>query len=415
MRRARHEHATGASGRALVATGAVCGVAWAAALRGWMIQMAGYESVFHWYRTFALVLVPGLVVGALIGWAEHRRRIGGSRTRWLILSPCLFLVALTDPAIFKTLLTDGTGGGAIGVVLFGLAGGYALSGRGQTRWRRLCGVIAVFGVLLMLTMAGDTAPLGDPRGTWIGVYASSLLATLCLACAIPQRVGLPALVPARWIAVGVGALCGLAWACALRAFMWEVAGFDAGVEWAGTFVWVLLPGAVIGALLGWAEYRRWSGPVPHRGWVVWCPMLFAAVLFQNPRDLMDGFEGGIGLAAVAVPAICMAGGYGLSGRGPGWLRAIGLLLLVATLPAWGLTASDVGGPSMALDNPHGAWAALLYWALLATFSLAASIPHRRPLVGAQLPSTSSGSWPRSSSAPSESPSATMPGSGWGRS
>lgn len=31
---------------------------------------------------------------------------------------------------------------------------------------------------------------------------------------------------------------------------------------------------------------------------------------------------------------------------------------------------------MSLDNPRGAWAAVLYWGLLATFSMAAAIPHR---------------------------------------
>src|SRR5690242_21443400 len=99
-----------------------------------MVQMAGNESEFHWYGTFALVLLPGLVVGALIGLAEHRRRTGGSRSRWLTLSPCLFLTALTDPMIFRALITNGTGGGAIGLVLFGLAGGYGLSGRGRAWW-----------------------------------------------------------------------------------------------------------------------------------------------------------------------------------------------------------------------------------------------------------------------------------------
>ena len=84
----------------------------------------------HWYGTFALILTPGLLVGALIGLAEHRRRTGGSRTWWLVLSPCLFFAALADPAIFQLLITQGIGGGAIGVVTFGLAGGYALSGRG---------------------------------------------------------------------------------------------------------------------------------------------------------------------------------------------------------------------------------------------------------------------------------------------
>ena len=46
-------------------------------------------------------------------------------------------------------------------------------------------------------------------------------------------------------------------------------------------------------------------------------MLFAAVLLQNPADLIGGLDGGVGLAAVAVPAICMIGGYGFSGQGPG--------------------------------------------------------------------------------------------------
>jgi hypothetical protein len=187
------------------------------------------------------------------------------------------------------------------VVLFGLAGGNALSGRGRAWWRHTCGTLAVLGVLLMLMMASDTAPLETARGTWVGLYAASLLAVLCLVCAIPQRIGRPRLVPAGWIAVAVGGLCGIAWAAVLRALMWEVAGSDAEVDWAGTFLWVLLPGAAIGALLAWAEHRRWTGPVPHRRWLVWSPMLFAAVLLQNPLDLADGFEGGIGLAAVSVP------------------------------------------------------------------------------------------------------------------
>ena len=118
-------------------------------------------------------------------------------------------------------------------MLFGLAGGYALSGRGHAWWRLTYGVFAVLGVLLMLVMASDTEPLVTAHGTWIGLYAASLIAILGLACAIPQRIGQPSLVPTRWIAVAVGALCGLAWAAAMRAFMWEVAGHDAEVRWAG--------------------------------------------------------------------------------------------------------------------------------------------------------------------------------------
>ena len=368
------------SARPLVVAGAVVGLTWAAALRGWMIQMAGGQSAFHWHGTFALLLAPGLCVGALIGLAEHRRRTGGSRSPWLTLSPCLFLAALADPTIFKGLITDGTGGGAIGVVSFGLAGGNALSGRGRAWWRRTCGAVAVLGMLLMLVLASDNAPLETAHGVWVGLYAASLVAVLCLACAVPQRIGRPSLVPAGWIAVPVGALCGLAWAAALRAFMWEVAGDDAGVEWAGTFLWVLLPGAVIGALLASGEHRRWtSGSVPHRRWLIWSPMLFAAVLVHNPLDLLDGFDGGVGLAAVAVPAMCMLGGYAIAGRGPLWVRGMCGLVTLSAIPIWSLTATDVGGSSMGLGDPHGAWAAFLYWGLLATFSMAAAIPHRGPV------------------------------------
>ncbi|MFI7063233.1 hypothetical protein ACIBL3_19780 [Kribbella sp. NPDC050124] len=46
-----------------------------------------------------------------------------------------------------------------------------------------------------------------------------------------------------------GGLCGFAWAAGLRGFMSQVAGDKAGVEWVGTFLWILLPGALIGVLL----------------------------------------------------------------------------------------------------------------------------------------------------------------------
>src|SRR5919202_360445 len=60
---------------ALIATGTACGIAWAAALRGWMIQMAGPgQSQFSWYGTFGLLIAPGAVVGAAFGYAEYRRR-----------------------------------------------------------------------------------------------------------------------------------------------------------------------------------------------------------------------------------------------------------------------------------------------------------------------------------------------------
>jgi hypothetical protein len=224
-----------------------CGIAWAAALRGWMVQMAGpAQSEFTWYGTFGLLITPGAVVGAAFGYGEYRRRTGGARSRWLTLAPLAFLVALTMPWIFVALITSGMGGGSIGVVTFGLAGGYALSGGGRRWARAACALLGVLGVLLMVGMASDNAPLSTARGGWVGLYASSLVALLCLACAIPQRIGRATALPA-WAAVAVGALAGLAWSAALRAFMFEVAGDQARVDATGTFAFVLLPGAVIGA------------------------------------------------------------------------------------------------------------------------------------------------------------------------
>jgi hypothetical protein len=108
-------------------------------------------------------------------------------------------------------------------------------------------------------------------------------------------------------------------------------------------------------------------------------MLFGSVLLSNPLNLLGGFDGGIGLAAVAVPAMCMLGGYAIAGRGPLWLRGLCGLVALSAIPIWSLTANDVGGPSLSPSTAHGAWAAVLYWSLLAVFSLGAAIPHREPV------------------------------------
>ena len=55
---------------------------------------------------------------------------------------------------------------------------------------------------------------------------------------------------------------------------------------------------------------------------------------------------------------------------------------MAGLAVWALTAESVGGPSLALTTPHGAWVAVLYYSLLAVLALAAAIP-QRPVVEAR--------------------------------
>lgn len=193
----------------LLAIGGVCGLAWAAGLRGLMAELAAPESTVSWYGTFVQILLPGVVVGALFGWAEHIRRTGGRcGWRWLAVAPLAFtVVVLVSPETFIALLngeplfSGGIGGGAIALPLFGMAGGYALSRRGP-RWARLvCGVVALAPIplwALTTSVVGAEFALTSPRGAWVALFFYSLIATLALACTIPHRpvhAALPAAAP----------------------------------------------------------------------------------------------------------------------------------------------------------------------------------------------------------------------------
>lgn len=176
-----------------VTGGAVCGLAWSAALRGYMVELVGAESTFTWSGTFGALLLPGAVTGGLLGWAEHLRRVGPPR-RWrlLALAPLTLAVApMLIPGAVTTLATTGMGGAAIAVGLMGIVGGYALSGRGR-RWPRVvCGAAGVgFAAALAATVPGISDPplsFTDPRGAWAALLAGSLYAVLALGCSIPQR------------------------------------------------------------------------------------------------------------------------------------------------------------------------------------------------------------------------------------
>ncbi len=178
----------------LVAAGAVAGLAWAAGLRGFMAQITGPESTVGWLGTFEGILLPGAVTGALLGWAQHLRRSGDDRFRWrLAAAPLAFVVA--NPFVLVTVVTDGgIGGGALAVVLFGMAGGYALAGRGP-RWAVVAaGALAAAGILVWPAAAasiGGHLAITDPRGAWVAVLWSSSLAVLSIACAAPHRAAVP--------------------------------------------------------------------------------------------------------------------------------------------------------------------------------------------------------------------------------
>ncbi len=186
----------------LVVLGVVLGVTWTAALRYYMVELAGRDSHVEWVGTFVLILLPGALVGGLFGLAEHWRRDGGRRGwRWLAWSPVLFAVASLLPAgAFVRFVTTGIGGGAIGVVSVGLLLGYAISGRGP-RWAHVVSG-AVGGAMGVGTVASGA--LFDPalsattaRGAWVLVLVAGLLTVLVLACAIPHRLVVRHAVEAR--------------------------------------------------------------------------------------------------------------------------------------------------------------------------------------------------------------------------
>jgi hypothetical protein len=358
-----------------VAVGGLCGLTWAASLRGWMVELAeGDATSSVTWLTFVLLLVPGVTIGVLLGWSAYLRSAGIPGSRWLIFTPALFAIALLDPEIFSSLIHTGEGGGSLMVVATALCSGYVLSRRGWSLARAACALVATLGLLLLGFMGTMAAPLSTPRGAWVCLYGFSLVLLLCLSSVLPYRPVGPPRGPARWVALG--ALCGLAWACALRSFMAEVAGRESGVEWGLTFGYILLPGAAIGAVLGWAEFLRRTGGGSARHRLAYAPLLFAAVLVPGLFHPGSFLEDGIGGGAIGVPVIAMLGGFAISGRGPVWGRALAGLWFTAGFVVWLLTAVPVGGESFALDTAHGLWVSVLYESLLVTFALAASVPHR---------------------------------------
>lgn len=175
----------------MLSVGAVCGLAWAAGLRGLMVEVAGpSESTVTWVGTFEGILLPGVVTGMLLGLAEHLCRAGGRRgRRWLALAPLAFTAA--NPTVLVSIVTDGgIGGGALAIPIFGMAGGFAVSGRGP-RWVRIVvsvvAVLPVPGWVVGTALAGGALTPAAPRGAWVAVLFMSLLAVLSLACAIPYR------------------------------------------------------------------------------------------------------------------------------------------------------------------------------------------------------------------------------------
>lgn len=175
----------------------------------------------------------------------------------------------------------------------------------------------------------------------------------------------------------LGGLIGLAWAAGIRGFMVQIALEDSNVSWSGTFGYILLPGLLIGMLLGWAEHLRNMGGRRGWRWLALSPVLFAAVVFsEGPLGVLGIFENGLGGGAIGVPLYAMAGGYAISGRGPRWSRITCGALALTAIPLWALTVESFAGTELAVTTPRGLWVALYYYSFLTLLMIAAAIPHR---------------------------------------
>jgi hypothetical protein len=165
----------------LILLGAILGLTWTASLRGFMMVLAGPDSTFTFAGTFGIVIPTGIIVGALLGWAEHQRRTD-RQYGLLILAPLLI-------GIIPDVATASLDTGPITLALWAMIGGYAISGRGPRGTRIVAGIVNLSGIVVTFLAPKPYPDLSatTPRGAWFATLASSLGLVLALACAIPMR------------------------------------------------------------------------------------------------------------------------------------------------------------------------------------------------------------------------------------
>lgn len=179
---------------AALAVGGLAGLTWAAGFRGYMSALAGKESAVTWYGTFAGILAPAAAVGALFGWAEHRRRAGEDlpHRRAIAAAPVVMgVLPLTTPGALATLRKTGEGSAAGAIALAAIGGGYAIAGRGPTWTRVVTGILAVAvaagAAASVPSVGGRRLALTTPRGALTATLGAGSVLTLALAASVPFR------------------------------------------------------------------------------------------------------------------------------------------------------------------------------------------------------------------------------------
>lgn len=175
------------------------------------------------------------------------------------------------------------------------------------------------------------------------------------------------------VAAAVGALVGITWAAALRAYMAALAGHASDVTWT-TLAAILVPGAVAGASIGLAHALGARGL--RRAWLLGLGPLAFALPMLEPSALVELLTSGMGGGAVAVPVALVLGGFGAGSLGPRAVRVA--CLAVALLLSVGFAAAvpAVGGPGLAIATPRGAWIVVLAIGLMLSGILGTALAFR---------------------------------------
>jgi hypothetical protein len=177
----------------------------------------------------------------------------------------------------------------------------------------------------------------------------------------------------------IGAFLGLAWGASLRTWMVLLAlkfGDCPQFTWEGTFGAILLPAALMGALLGGGTYASESSGKKLWRWAILLPLLLVLgpIIFLN--NFITGFvTTGIGGGAIGVALCGTLGGYAFSGFGTQWTRWVsGLLSLFFTLGMAGYYIA--AGPALITQGVNETFGALLFVLLMALLVAGVSAPSR---------------------------------------